>query len=297
MSPRFALATDDRADVWLAKAARGEPVTAGERNAFVWQAGAAMDALADPARVVKPGGLDVPATVYRGPVREWNGRRVPLVGTVQAPPQWFGKDFGSGDTKRTRDAGGLTWADVIGPNDAERRNLYLATANVMRSLQVSGTVISDVRRPAGRADAGIPPLIIGAIVVGVVGLVSWGLYLYEQSQIVTIREREETARQAAELQAAQAAWLQRVQAHLAHPEQPMPPPSPAETRVTQRPYPAAPPSPAEDGATTFLNRMQEGAMRLLYVAGVGLVAVTAGPPIVANLADRATRGPSGGTRA
>lgn len=288
MSPRFALATQDNAQTWLDKAARGEPVTAGERNAFVWQAGAAMDALADPARIIKPTGLEVPTTRYNGPVREWNGRNVPLVGSVQPPPQWFGKANDT-STKGARDAGAITLADVLSPSNEERRLLWLATANIMRSLQVQGTVVSRERRPAGQADAGIPPVVIGAIVVAVVGVVSWGLYLYEQREVVRLRETEETARQARELQAAQAAWLQRVQAQMQNPTRPMPPPSPAETRVTQRPYPAAPPPPAAQGADDFVAGIQRTAGQLLLWGGLGLVVVTAGPPVVANLADRATR--------
>jgi len=288
VSPRFALATNDNAQTWLDKAARGEPVTAGERNAFVWQAGAVMDALADPARIIKPTGPEVPTTTYNGPVREWNGRRVPLVGSVQAPPAWFGKARDT-SSKGPREAGAITLADVLSPNDDERRLLWLATANIMRSLQVEGTVVSRERRPSGNVDAGLAPAVIAAIVVGVVGVVSWGLYLYEQHEVVRLRETEETARQARELQAAQASWLQRVQAQMQNPTRPMPAPSPAETRVTQRPYPAAPPPPAQNGADDFVEGIKRAAGQLLLWGGLGLVVVTAGPPVVANIADRATR--------
>lgn len=288
MSPRFALATQDNAQTWLDKAARGEPVTAGERNAFVWQAGAVMDALADPARIIKPTGPEVPTTVYRGPVREWNERRVPLVGSIDPPRQWFGKAEDT-STKGPRDAGAITLADVLSPTNDERRLLWLATGNIMRSLQVEGRVVSRERRPSGNVDAGLAPAAIAAIVVGVVGIVSWGLYLYEQHEVVRLRETEETARQARELQAAQAAWLQRVQAQMQNPTRPMPPPSPAETRVTNRPYPAAPPAPAERGAEDFVAGLQRAAGQLLLWGGLGLVVVTAGPPVVANIADRATR--------
>lgn len=311
---RFALATEGAADTWLRKAAAGEPVTAGERNAFVTQAGAAMDALADPTivRAVLAGDADaasrsalaVPRARYFGPVATANGQEVPVIGTVQPPREWFGKrdpsvkaaaglrgarlDPATRRVHAARDSGSLTWADVLSPNNEERRALYLATGNVLRSLQNSGEVVSNVRRDSAGVDAGLAPLAIAGIVVGVVALVSWAVYLYEQTQIVTIRENAETARQAAELQAAQAGWMQRVQWQLAHPGQPMPPPSPAETRVTGRPYPATP-SPAEDGATQFLNQLRDGALKLGALTVGGLVVVTVVPPVLSNLADRATR--------
>lgn len=289
--PRFVIASEGTGQTWLDKASRGEPVTAVERNAFAWQASAVMDALANPSQFLGASGPVVPREVYNGPVREWSGREVPLVGTGIPPSQWF--------EKRARSAGGVggpgkTWADVLLPTDTERRDLYLAMGRVMKSLHGEGEVISRRTVEAPRT-AGVIPL-VPVVVVAVVGLAILGVVLVERYQEVVLRETEETARQAAELAAAQRAWLERVQWAAQHPGQPMPPPSPAEVRVLTRPQPQTP-SPAESSGDAWLKQLEDGAKRVALVGALGLGLAVAGPPILANVADRATRAPSGGGRA
>ncbi len=296
-APRFALADDTSGQTWLDKAARGELVTAAERNAAVWQMGAAMDALVDPSIIraaaagdaaqVEARSIALPRTRYHGPVAAWHGRDVPMVGSLQPPASWFGKGDGSRKTSGATGGGAKprTWADIIGPTEAERRRLWLSAAATLQRLQGTGTVVA-VERRAG--DAGAVPVV--AIVVACVALVAWGLYLYEQSQVVRIREDAATARQAAEDQAALQEWMTRAQWSATHPGQPAPPPGPHEARVATRPQPAANNGNAgPDGPTDFLNGLRDSVVRLVYVGGVALLVVTAGPPVVANLADRVTR--------
>lgn len=277
---RFALASNVPGTQWLTKASRGEVVTATERNAFVAQAGAVMDALAQPSRFVSAtGALTVPTVPYNGDVPGWNGRRVPVIGTAEAPREWF--------EKAARNSGALTWADLLLPTDDERRRLYLSMGNVMKSLHVEGSV---VRRYRVERTAGVVPVVAVVAVVCVVGLCAFGVYMHAHTEEVEIREREETARAAEELSAAQAAWLQRVRQGAANPGQPLPPQSPAETRVLTRPQPSTP-SRGEQGESDFLKNAKSAAMELALYGGGALLVATALPPVVTNLADRATRSP------
>lgn len=285
---RFAIASEN-GQAWIDKTARGEPVTAAERNAFVAQAGAAMDALADPEAFMRAAGnpVQVPRTVYHGPVAQWNNREVPLVGTgtLKAPREWLIK--GRSPATAPRSSGSVTLAQLLMPTNEERAQLYLLGYNVMKSLQGTGEVVERRRVASGLGrDAGLP--IVPIVIVGVVGIICWGLYLYNQQEEVRIRESEETSRQARELAAAQQGWLQRVQYGMQHPGQPLPPPSPAEQRVQNRPYPTTP-SPAERGSSNVLDELQRAGERALIWGGAGIVALTVIPPVVGNLADRATR--------
>lgn len=282
----FVIAEPRAGTDWLTKAASGQVVTASERNAFVVQAAAAMDALANPGAIVTPSGLRVDTVSYHGDVTAWAGRQVPFVGSQNPPAAWL--------AKRGPSAGAMTWADVLLPTNDERRSLWLATAGLMKTLHGTGVEVGSRALPRTAGDAADAAAVV---VVAVGPVAALGVWLFARDREISIRESEETARQANELAAAQAAWLQRVQWSAAHPGEPMPPPSPAETRVLQRP-PEGGRSPADRMGDSFLDALAREAKDML-VAGIGLfAALTVLPPVLSNLADRATRGPAlGGARA
>lgn len=284
MSERFIQAeARDGGDAWVAKSSRGQLVTVAERNAFVGQAAGIMDVLAAPGRLLTPAGVVPPTTVYRGPDRAWNGRTVPLLGGVEPPALWL--------VKPPRTASGVEppkgWdlRALLEPTMDERRRYWLALHGTLKGMAGSYEIAeANAPRTAGVLPVAAVVIIAVAAVAALAGVIG---YVAGTS----IHENAETARHAGDIEAAARAYVQRLQWAAEHPGAPFPPPSAAEVRV-QTPPPAAPPgsaSPLDRAVNDALASLVTTGGRVLLVGAGLMVAAVVLPPILSNLADRATR--------
>lgn len=266
--------SDGRADAgaqWLRAVEAGELVSAAQRNAFVAESAALMDALARPDLLLAPGAA-VPSREYFGPVAAFNGRRVPLVGSIEAPAAW--KRPGALPPSSGLFAAGSLGA-ALEPTADERRRLYLALYDSQKAMAQSFEVVR-VERTAGVLPQAAVIVLALAGIAALAGVIASAVNTY-------IRESQVTARHAAQIQAASREYAQRLQAWAAarrtNPNAPMPPRGPNEDAViTGRAAGSAP--PATRSATDALHALAEGANRALLVGAVGLGASVVLPPVL-----------------
>jgi type II secretory pathway pseudopilin PulG len=287
VTERFLTAeAQDGGDRWVSKVQRGENVSIAERNAFVGQAAGLMDALAAPGRILTPSGIVPPTTLYTGSVAAWNGRQVPVLGGVQPPSDWLVKP-----APGARNASG-TGADkpwdiqrLLEPTMAERRRYWLALHGSLKAMNGSYQIVeANPQRSAGVLPVAAVVVIAVAAIAALAGIVGYVAG-------TAIHENAETARNAADLEEAAREHVRRIQWAAEHPDQPMPPPGPAELRV-QQPRPSAPagtPSPLDQAVNNALRESAGLITKVALAAGGIFLAATVLPPVIANLADRATR--------
>lgn len=286
---------EDRSDQWVEKASRGEEVVLGDRRAFIGQSLGLMDIMARPGDILTPTGAMPPTEIYRGPNATWNGRAVPVLGTLQPPASWMQKtpQRSASGVDRAKDDPYLTnLRRVLAPTDDERRRYWLALYGTMKSMNGSFTVVPRAASGVGaRRDAGaiqLVPIAVGVVVVfGVVAIVAYAIAHTLEAQ-TRIREDAETARHAADIQAAAQCHAQRIQYAALHPnarpDDPALQPCAVEERIRQ--------PPASGGPSTLDQMIQKALDSLTNAAIVGgglLVGATVLPPVLANIADRATR--------
>lgn len=293
MSERFVtVAAQDGADTWVRRVNAGELVSVGQRNAFLGQAAGLMDLLARPGRILTPDGPVPPRAVYRGPNATFNGREVPVFGSFDPPAAWWAKPpartAGRVYPRTAGAAGGgskpFSLADLLEPTEADRRRYWLALHGATKAMNGSGAIVGEAPR-----DAGVLP-VAAVVVIAVAGIAALATLIGVAAN-TAIRETQETARNAAELEAAAREYAQRLQWAATHPGQPMPPPGPAEVRVnTPRPSPT-PGGPAQSPLDAAVARAVEelgGIVARVIVGGVvTLVAISVVPPIIQRISERA----------
>lgn len=272
----------DRGDQWVAQASAGQPVVLGDRRAFIGQSLGLMDIMARPGEILTPAGPMPPTEIYRGPNATWNGREVPVLGTLQPPATWL--------VKPPRNASGVERAKddpylqnlrrVLAPTDDERRRYWLALYGTMKSLDTSYQVVGE-QRPAGNL------AVVVVVVLGVAAIVAYAV-AHTLEANTRIREDAETARHAADIQAAAQCHAQRIQYAATHPnarpDDPALQPCAVEERIRQPP-PSGGPSPMDSAIQKALDSLTNAA----FIGGGLLLGATVLPPVLANLADRATR--------
>ena len=264
------------AEDWFRKVTEGREVYAAERNAFVAKSAGLMDVLARPGELLAPtGALRAPPSVtYTGPVSQWNGRAVPLVGSMQAPADWMVK---GPLPARPRSA------NPFEPSESERRALWLALWDTQKSLAQGYSVVPEPRT------AGALP-VIAIVVIAVAGISALAVVL-SNAATTLLREREETARHAQAVQAAAAEYVECLRRRMTQPGLACTD-GPNQTRIRNAPAPGAPPPPGSGATDRALNTLAEGARTALLVGGVGLGASFVLPPLAQFLAS-SSRGRGG----
>lgn len=279
--------SQDRGDVWVQKATRGEVVALGDRRAFIGQSLGLMDIMARPGDILTPAGPMPPTEIYRGPNATWNGRAVPVLGTLPPPSAWMQKTpprSASGVGQAKDDPYLQNLRRVLAPTDDDRRRYWLALYGTMKSMNDGFTVVG----VGSQRDAGVLPAVaIGVVVIGVVAIVAYAIS-HTLEATTQIRENSQVAQNAADIQAAAQCHAQRIQYAAMHPnarpDDPGLQPCAVEQRVSQ---------PRPSGEASTLDQMIQKALDSLtsaaIVGGGLLVGATVLPPVLANLADRATR--------
>lgn len=274
------ISADGRQDAsleWLRAVERGEPVLPAQRNAFVSQSSALMDALAAPERLLVPAPV-IPSAQYFGPVSSANGQRVPVVGSIAPPEGWL--SAGPLPAGRAGLFAPGTPGAFFAPSEEERRRLWLALYSTQRSMASSFETIN-AEGFSGR-DAGALP-VIAVVVIAIAGIGALAAVV-ANAVSTQIREVQETARHAAQIQQAAAEYVNRLRtwqtALQTNPAATMPPPGPSETAVARSPAAGTAP-PAERAQRNAWEELAEGATRAVWVGG-GLVALSVAGPGLAK---------------
>lgn len=261
------------AEDWFRKVTEGREVYAAERNAFVAKSAALMDVLARPGELLAPtGALRAPPSVtYNGPVSQWNGRAVPLVGSMEPRSDWMRK----GPLPSTARS-----SNPFEPSEEERRNLWLALWDTQKSLAQGYQVMPEAR------SAGALP-VVAIVIIAVAGISALAVVLSSASTTM-LRERAETARHAQAVQAAAAEYVECLRRRMTQPGLACTD-GPNQTRIRQAPAPGATPPPGSGATRSALDTLAQGAREALLIGGVGLAASFVIPPLAEWLA-RGSRG-------
>jgi hypothetical protein len=254
-----------RVQRWAQAVVAGAPVLSGDHNSAVATAGVALDVISRPDEILRSdGAIGVVQRVYHGPLSDWNGRPIPLIGAMGPPLGWA--------VPTGREAG-LPVDVLLRETEADRRAWYGAGAGALvalaRSLRL-GPEVSAGRIGARRwQPAGLPviPVLIaaGATLVSCTGLIAWALAW------ARAREREVTvsaqaAATAVMTGAASSQYAQRLSQYARSGV--MPPPGPAEQAVVSGNTPLGRQPTREEQSARFWEETAANGGKILLWGGV-----------------------------